>query len=128
MVGCPTPTSLKGTTREMRNRGNVSRIYFGLDEEGYHVRMLKITSLRSLVILLGLLLPTRGLAATCEQLTTLALRGGTVTMAQTVAAGAFTPPAGRAGGAAAAANPYARLGAFCRVAATLKPGPQSDIT
>ena len=89
--------------------------------------MLKITSLGPLVIVLGVLLPVRALAATCEQLTSLTLRGGTVTMAQTVAAGAFTPPAGRAGGPAAAASPFAKLDAFCRVAATLKPAPQSDI-
>ena len=91
------------------------------------MRMPKVTSLRSMVVVLGMLLPAPALAATCEQLTTLTLRGGTVTMAQTVAAGAFTPPAGRTGGPAGAANPFARLGAFCRVAATLKPGPQSDI-
>ena len=90
-------------------------------------RMPKITSFCSLVMLLGVLLPTRALAAPCEQLTSLTLRGGTVTRAQTVAPGAFTPPAGRAGGPAGAANPFAKLDAFCRVAATLKPAPQSDI-
>jgi feruloyl esterase len=43
-----------------------------------------------------------------------------------VAPGAFTAPAGR-GGRAGGANPYATLSAFCRVAATLKPTPQSTI-
>ena len=52
---------------------------------------------------------------------------GAVTLAQTVAAGAFTPPAGRAGGPPGAQNPFAKLGSFCRVAMTLKPAPQSDI-
>jgi tannase/feruloyl esterase len=104
-----------------------SPIYFRPGEEGYHVRMPKITSFCLLVMLLGVLLPTRAPAATCEQLTSLTLRGGTVTMAQTVAPGAFTPPAGRAGGPGGAANPFAKLDAFCRVAATLKPGSQSDI-
>jgi feruloyl esterase len=70
--------------------------------------------------------PSAAAAATCESLTSLAVKNGTVTMAQTVAAGAFTPPAGRGGGRGGA-NAYAALGPFCRVAVTLKPAPQSDI-
>jgi feruloyl esterase len=66
-------------------------------------------------------------AATCETLTSLAVPHGTVTLAQTVAPGAFTPPSGRSGGPARAQNPFAKLGSFCRVALTLKPGAQSDI-
>jgi len=88
--------------------------------------MPKLTSSPVVVILLGLFVPAAARAATCDQLTTLSVRGGTVTMAQTVAAGAFTAPAGRAG-APGAANPYAKLAAFCRVALTLKPAPRSDI-
>jgi feruloyl esterase len=65
-------------------------------------------------------------AATCESLSSLSVAHGVVTLAQTVAAGAFTPPAGR-GGPPAAQNPFAKLGSFCRVAVTLKPAPQSDI-
>jgi feruloyl esterase len=64
-------------------------------------------------------------AQTCETLTTAKLTGGTITMAQTVAAGAFAPPAapgGRGGGPS-----YADLPAFCRVAATLKPTAESEI-
>jgi feruloyl esterase len=65
-------------------------------------------------------------AATCESLSSLTLPGATITMAQPVAAGAFTPPAtgrgGRGGG-----NQFADLPAFCRVAATLTPSPESDI-
>ena len=64
-------------------------------------------------------------AATCESLTSLAPTGTTVTLAQTVAAGAFTQP-GR-GGRAGGANAFAALPAFCRVAVTIKPTPQSDI-
>ena len=52
---------------------------------------------------------------------------GTVTAAQEVAPGAFTPPAGPGRGGAGAASPFSRLGAFCRVAVTLKPAPRSDI-
>src|SRR5688572_22680999 len=61
-------------------------------------------------------------AATCESLATAKLTNGTVTMAQPVAAGAFTQPGGRGGG-----NAFADLPAFCRVAATLTPTKESDI-
>ncbi|HKE87381.1 MAG TPA: DUF6351 family protein [Vicinamibacterales bacterium] len=89
--------------------------------------MPKLTSLSSVVIVLGLFSPTSALAATCEQLTALTVGGGTVTSAQAVAAGAFTPPTGRAGGGPGGANPFVKLGAFCRVALTLKPAAGSDI-
>src|SRR5215510_2308154 len=89
--------------------------------------MPKLTSLSSVVIVLGLLFPTSALAATCEQLTALTVRGGTVTSAQAVAPGAFTPPSGRTGGGPGGANPFMKLGAFCRVALTLKPASGSDI-
>jgi feruloyl esterase len=59
-------------------------------------------------------------AATCEQLAQASLPNTTITMAESVAPGAFNP-----GGRGAAA--YATLPAFCRVAATLKPSPESDI-
>ena len=61
-------------------------------------------------------------AATCEDLSKGSLPNTTITTAQSVAAGAFTAPGGRGGG-----NAFADLPAFCRVAATLKPSPQSDI-
>ncbi len=62
-------------------------------------------------------------AASCESLASLALPAATITMAQSMAAGPFTPPGGRAGRGNAAVN----LPAFCRVAATLKPSSDSDI-
>ena len=68
------------------------------------------------------------LAAACEDLVRLNRPATTVSLAQTVAAGAFTPPAtggGRGGGAAA--QLYPKLPAFCRVAATLAPSSDSDI-
>ena len=68
---------------------------------------------------------TRADAATCESLTSLAVPNTTVTLAQIVAPGTFTQP-GR-GGRAGAANPFAKLPSFCRVAVTLKPSAQSDI-
>ena len=64
-------------------------------------------------------------AATCEDVAKLALPNGKVTAAEQVAPGAMPAPAGRGG--AAAANPFADLPAFCRVAATLTPTPQSEI-
>jgi feruloyl esterase len=83
--------------------------------------------LRRLAMTLAVMFaPSAAVGATCESLTALQVTNGTVTAAAPVAAGAFTPPAGRAGGPGGA-NAYARLAGFCRVAATLKPGPRSDI-
>jgi len=70
-------------------------------------------------------------AASCESLTALtASPGGAplqVTLAQPVAAGAFTAPAGVPDGPPGASNPYLTLPSFCRVAMTLRPGPTSDV-
>ena len=78
------------------------------------------------VALMAALMAVPGVAgaATCESLASLAVPNTTVTTAQIVAAGAFTQPGrgGRGGG-----NAFASLPAFCRVAVTLKPAPQSDI-
>jgi len=72
-----------------------------------------------------LLQATAAAAATsCENLAKLALPNTTITLAQSVAAGALPAPGGRGG---AQANPFANLPAFCRVAATLKPSADSDI-
>jgi feruloyl esterase len=64
-------------------------------------------------------------AGSCEGLTTLSRSNTLITLAQTVSAGQFTPPAGRGGGRGA--NPFAQLPAFCRVAATLTPVAGSEI-
>jgi len=68
------------------------------------------------------------LAASCESLASLAFPDAKITLAQTVAAGEFSPP-GAAGGAAkgTAAAHYRTLPEFCRVAATLTPTSDSDI-
>jgi len=81
--------------------------------------------------------PAAAAPATCESLTSLSLPAATITMAQQVAAGLFTPPVSPRGGrgpapgggrAGAGSGPFANLPAFCRVAATLTPTPDSDIT
>jgi feruloyl esterase len=82
--------------------------------------------MKSLLAVLTMLVPVTALAAPCESLTSLSTAERTVTMAQTVAPGEFRPPAGRAG-APNATNPFEKLRGFCRVAATLKPTPRSDI-
>src|SRR5687767_9752397 len=67
-------------------------------------------------------------AATCDSLARLALDNTKVTIAQDVAAGAFTPPGpARQGGAPQQSRVFAQLPAFCRVAATLTPSSDSDI-
>jgi feruloyl esterase len=75
-------------------------------------------------LLLATLVPGRTLNAStsCEAVSTLALPNATVTLAQAVEAGSFTPP-----GASNAADAFRALPAFCRVAATLKPTRDSDI-
>jgi feruloyl esterase len=64
-------------------------------------------------------------AATCESLSSVSLPNVTVTLAQPVAAGAFTPPA--RGGNAGRGPQFGDLPAFCRVQATLRPTSDSDI-
>ena len=68
------------------------------------------------VLLLVAALPAA--AATCESLSTLKLKDASVTTAQTVPAGSFTPP-----GVAAVKT----TADFCRVSLTLKPSADSDI-
>ena len=62
-------------------------------------------------------------AAACDALGQLNIAHGTITVAESVAAGAFRPPASNA----RAANAYGDVPAFCRVAATLTPSADSDI-
>jgi feruloyl esterase len=62
-------------------------------------------------------------ASTCEDLKTLSLPHATITMAESVAAGAFRPPPGGRGGP----QQFADLPALCRIQATLAPSSDSDI-
>jgi hypothetical protein len=65
-------------------------------------------------------------AAQCEELTALKLPHTEITLAQSVAAGAFEPPQGLdAPGMPPAA--YDKLPPFCRVAGTIRPTADSDI-
>ena len=65
-------------------------------------------------------------ATSCENLASLKLQDTTITLAQTVAAGAFAPPVGPGGrGFPGLADAFKDLPAFCRVAATLKPSSDS---
>src|SRR5262245_51196946 len=74
-------------------------------------------------------LPSLEAATACENLKSIALPDTTITLAESVAAGAFTPPppANGRGGRGPAVNPYADAPAFCRITATLKPSADSDI-
>lgn len=63
-------------------------------------------------------------AGSCEDLRTFAVAQGRVDSAETVAAGTFQPPGTRAANGGAA---FRKLPAFCRVALTLTPSPDSDI-
>jgi feruloyl esterase len=66
-------------------------------------------------------------AANCEDLAKLALPNVTVSSAEPVAAGAFTPPAGLPAWMAGDPALYKALPAFCRLRMTDKPSTDSDI-
>ena len=68
--------------------------------------------------ILALLAAAPALAATCETLANTALPDTTITTAQAVPAGAFTPPYG---------NAIDKLPAFCRIAGVIKPSTDSYI-
>src|SRR5262245_15880732 len=73
-----------------------------------------------IALTLGALAVSAASAATCEGLAELKLPNTTITTAQSVAAGAFTPASG-------SAAPYKDLPAFCRVAGVIKPTNDSEI-
>ena len=85
---------------------------------------MKVILFRISVVLAILLIASMpAMAAPCESLASMKFPDAKVTMAQTVAAGAFLPP----GANPLAAGPYKDLPAFCRVAMTLTPTSDSDI-
>ena len=89
------------------------------------MRRLSAMVLAALAMAAVLAVPAEG--AICEDLAKLALPNVTVTGARQIAAGAFSPPAGRGGAGGPAAQVFSTLPAFCRVAATAKPSSDSDI-
>src|SRR5262245_23178104 len=76
------------------------------------------------IVFVLLISPSRTSAASCESLAGLKLPNMTITLASSVAAGAFTPA--KPPGLPIPAS-YKNLPAFCRVAATVKPTMDSDI-
>src|SRR3984957_8721407 len=69
----------------------------------------------------------RAAGQSCEQLRQLALPDIKITSAQTVAPGAFAPPASMARWLAGDSSFYKGLPAFCRIIAEAKPSADSDI-
>jgi feruloyl esterase len=76
--------------------------------------------MKTLLLLVASASATVALGADCENLASLKLENTTIKSAQTVAAGAFTPPAGVRGN-------YKELPEFCRVEGVIKPAPDSEI-
>ena len=72
-------------------------------------------------------LPVHAAPQSCEQLAQLALPNTTITSAQTIPAGAFSPPAATSPWLLGNPSLYKQLPAFCRVTASDKPTPDSDI-
>lgn len=66
-------------------------------------------------------------AQSCEGLAKMALPKVEITSAQTVAAGAFTPPASESPWLRGEPSFYKQLAAFCRVTAVARPSADSDI-
>ena len=84
-------------------------------------------ALALLPLRLGTVAVTAAGTTSCEGLAMLALPQATITSAQTIAAGAFQPPAGPRGSGRSAAQLFPKMPSFCRVAATLAPTSDSDI-
>jgi feruloyl esterase len=77
---------------------------------------------------LSFAVPARA-ATLCGELTALSVPEATVTSARVIEAGAFAPASARGRGAGAQTqSPYAQLPAFCRVALTLRPSSDSEIS
>src|SRR5215471_17601239 len=87
---------------------------------------MKIPTLIGVTCILALVCTVSVSAASCESLSTLALKDTTVTMSKLVPAGQFSLPGERQTGGRGG-NPYKDLPDFCRVAATIKPSVDSDI-
>ena len=85
--------------------------------------------MRTLLLLIASGSAAMALAADCESLASLKLENTTVTLAQMVAAGTFTPPRSAlpAINTNRSAASYKEMPAFCRVQGIIKPAPDSEI-
>src|SRR5262249_45009188 len=98
-----------------------------------HVRSIVGVALERLIkqmilsVLLLLIVATSVRAASCERLSSLALPKTKITMAQSVAPGEFVLPNHPWPHGWPGTFDYAKLPAFCRVAAETKPTADSDI-
>jgi feruloyl esterase len=88
---------------------------------------MKILRAALLTVVMAVVMPddVNAAGSSCESLLKLTLENATVTLAQLVPAGGFRAPGG--GSAAQDASRFAKLPAFCRVAASVKPTADSDI-
>ncbi|MGB8472961.1 MAG: tannase/feruloyl esterase family alpha/beta hydrolase [Candidatus Acidiferrum sp.] len=91
------------------------------------MKKLRLFSLLAVVMGFAFASAARAAGQPCEQLAQLALPNTKITSAQTVAAGAFEPPAALAAWLRGDPNLFKRLPAFCRVTAVAKPTSDSDI-
>src|SRR5260221_14255561 len=83
-------------------------------------RLFSLGATVAIVALLRLAV-TAQLPDVCQRLATTALPNATIAGATRVDAGTFSPPTGRRG----AGEPYADLGAFCRITTTTPVAPAS---
>src|SRR5262245_43127793 len=82
-------------------------------------------ALLAAVVAIALVGQVNAAGASCESLLKFAAANASVTLSEMVPAGGFKAPGAGGGGQNAAR--FAELAAFCRVAATLQPIPDSDI-
>lgn len=75
----------------------------------------------------GLDLSVAAQPRSCDGLQSLTLARGTITLAESVAAGDFAGRVPAPAGAPEAGAAFDKLPQFCRIAATLTPSPDSDI-
>ncbi len=89
--------------------------------------MSRFAALLCLVLSCGFFSCVHAAGQPCEQLAQLALPNTKITSAQTIAAGAFSPPPAGTPWLIGDPSFYKQLPAFCRVTADDKPTPDSDI-
>jgi feruloyl esterase len=82
-------------------------------------------SASAILLAASFLFTTNATAAPCDDVARMTIASATITSAEVVAPGAFTPPGARGGGAPAPI--YPTLPSFCRVRVTMAPSSDSDI-